>query len=493
MRGESLDTPANARSSPVPRIDRPRLAHRLRKHDRREARFLLQRCCRDGKGDRCREGICCSERDRGGGTEEGRLRLVRHARAARGSVLAFALLGAIAGCKRAPSSATSPPDPMLRALRSFEAGLRAGGTDRPPGLGPDPYALAVVGGRVVGLLRGVSAVVVLDQGLGEVARADAGPMADALAVSPDGSILVGSEASGVLRRFVVTEREGRVVIEERPSIDSGATSVRALSVYASGAIYAADEAADAVFFTRPGAAPERWPVARGPIRLALTAHHLAVVSLIGHALTVVELADDGASLGAPIVVRHDGPFWGVAARERDGVLEIAAGGVEDHPLDRSGGSFGFVDSFLFLYRVKGGVLEETARENVGERGVVLPKALAFRSDGTLAIAGYGSDSWVGVRDGFGGGPAHFETHHAYAGIASMIEGPDRKLVAADPLLDVWLAETPNGFRASPVPGPPRDPVSRLGKRSSSRRSCHRGRRPMARSVASRARHVTSKA
>ena len=95
---------------------------------------------------------------------------------------------------------------------------------------------------------------------------------------------------------------------------------------------------------------------------------------------------------------HDGPMWGFdAIAARDGIW-VAAGGVEDRPLDRTEGSFGFVDSFVTLYRVGEGVATKRAEINTSALGVVTPKALRLERDAaghvSLAVASYGSDRFA---------------------------------------------------------------------------------------------------
>ena len=70
---------------------------------------------------------------------------------------------------------------------------------------------------------------------------------------------------------------------------------------------------------------------------------------------------------------------------------IAAGHVEDHPLERRDGSFAYIDSFVRIERLKAdGSLERLAELNVSEHGLVTPKALAFVDDTRVAVAAAGS-------------------------------------------------------------------------------------------------------
>ena len=91
-----------------------------------------------------------------------------------------------------------------------------------------------------------------------------------------------------------------------------------------------------------------------------------------------------------------------AIEDGDGLL-LALGGVEDHPLDRTQGSFGFVDSFVTLYRVAGGIATKLAEINTSALGVVTPKALELSRRGAspdgvaLTVAAYGSDRMATLR------------------------------------------------------------------------------------------------
>ena len=70
-------------------------------------------------------------------------------------------------------------------------------------------------------------------------------------------------------------------------------------------------------------------------------------------------------------------------------------GVEDHPLDRSDGSFGYIDSFVFVYEDG----KRTAEINVGMEGLVTPKWLRWADPDTIEVAGYGSPLAARIRDG----------------------------------------------------------------------------------------------
>src|SRR5262249_28936597 len=121
------------------------------------------------------------------------------------------------------------------------------------------------------------------------------------------------------------------------------------------------------------------------------------------------------------------------------------GGVEDHPLDRTIGAFGYIDSFLFLYRVDM-LRRATTREaaiNLSELGVVTPKAITLETSPSVTViaTGYGSDKLVRL---------DFESDRSRApkvstapfvpGANSVATLADGALAFGDPLLDAWVRQ-----------------------------------------------------
>ncbi len=88
-----------------------------------------------------------------------------------------------------------------------------------------------------------------------------------------------------------------------------------------------------------------------PLRVRSLAGHLFVNELLGHALVVIPLVEGEPELGRAIRIEHDGPIWSFDVQHHDDGFLVVAGGVENRPLDRTGGEFGYVDSFLFAYHV----------------------------------------------------------------------------------------------------------------------------------------------
>jgi hypothetical protein len=178
---------------------------------------------------------------------------------------------------------------------------------------------------------------------------------------------------------------------------------------------------------------------------------------------------------------HDGPIWGFDAMELPSSasnapgapdLLVAAGGVEDHPLDRTEGSFGFVDSFVYLYRVGGGVATRLAAIDASAFGLVTPKAVALTRDARgsveMTVAGYGSDRWarlVWASDASGalvaspagataaprqGAEPTVTVGTCPPGSASMERLDDGSLAIANPLLDAWVRVPRDGAGAVEV-------------------------------------------
>lgn len=412
------------------------------------------------------------------------------------AALAFAL-GAglcLAACADSPGSGTAaaPAEDRLAPLREFEARRRAAAdfARLPPSdraLGPDPSSLRRVPGStwLASALRGRDQLVLLDAGsLAELGRAPAPASPVGLAVTAGGEVLVAGEASPRIARYTAHSGgltpAGALVLE-------GVHGLRDLAVGPEGVVYALDERAGALItfplpqpggelvVTREGRQEE--PLCAAPFRVERAPHHLVVACLVDHALVVRRVGEDGHALAeGEVRIRHDGPIWGFAAAPAgDGELLIAAGGVEDHPLDRTGGFFGYIDSFVFLYRVKERA-ELLSAVNVSDLGVITPKALAIEVDAAGAVrvtaAGYGGAARVDLRwpsggSGARGAPAS-EVRAIPPGVAALAPLDAGALAYADPLLDAWFLDRGGEIaRASSDAGdagaPPRSAASRLGE------------------------------
>jgi hypothetical protein len=175
-----------------------------------------------------------------------------------------------------------------------------------------------------------------------------------------------------------------------------------------------------------------------------------VASLLDHTITAYRVDRRGIPSDGATTATIDGPWWGLQAIDTaDGDALIVAGGAEDHPLDRRGGFFGYVDSFVYVYRwlARTGELRRTAAINVSEHGLIVPKAIAFASDGTALVTSYGGAQ--GVRLSWSDGldaPPSVSPVPLPPGAASLVHTTGQRFVAANPLLDGWMAIDERGVR-----------------------------------------------
>jgi hypothetical protein len=314
-------------------------------------------------------------------------------------------------------------------------------------------------------------VVLFDADGRELDRAPTPSRPSALAAA-DGVVVVGGAEPRIARYAIERGAAGPRLVARGEVSDPALGGVRALAT-AGGTLYGADDEGDAIVAWRPdGAASSRWTArCGGPFALARTAAHLVAACLLDHAVLSWRLGPGGLPEGEPVAIRHDGPVWSIAALEDGGALWLALGGVEDHPLDRSDGTFGNVDSFAFLYRLDGARAERRAAVNLGELGAVTPKWVDLRraDDGGLAVRaiGYGGDRLVELTwPADGRGAPRATTREVPPGIAALAPGEGGPGLAADPLLDAWvvLGEEVVVRPAPAAPGAPaRSLDSRIGE------------------------------
>jgi hypothetical protein len=363
----------------------------------------------------------------------------------------------------------------LEALRAEENALRAR-TDfvrLPPSsrsLGANPYALVALpeGQRArsgvgkaafAGVLRGDSSVVLLSEGGNELSRAAAPLSPNAVAALPDGRLLVTGDVEARITRYRTAG--ARLVFDGELAVP-GARSLRALAAD-SRSLFVADFWGDRLYAqthsSTSSASSEReftaLPTCGGPIRMALTERYLAVVCLFEHSIALYGRGPDGLVAGEVKRIVHDGPIFAASLLERGSELYVAAGGVEDHPLDRRDKAFGYVDSFVYLYRLdRDRHLERLAALNTSELGAVTPKRTELeRSDEGVRIhvLGYASDralelEWKERSPGALGVAAQ---RPALPGCAAVANTSGAEL-CANPLFDGWVSFDAAGVRLLPV-------------------------------------------
>ncbi len=372
----------------------------------------------------------------------------------------------------AAGDAAPAPNPIAE-LRPFEDELRRSfDFVTPPsaetGLGADPWAVRHVPGGWVGILRGRSALVLLDDDLREITRLPTPRSPTGLALTPNGEVLVASELSPSVARFAV---RGRTLTRLGESRVPGAFGLRDVAVSPTGATWVADERGGRVMKIAANHAAatieSTLRVGHGPVQLLATARHVVVNAVTEHEILVFETDSRGALMPRdPVRIEHDGPLWGVDARETNGGLLLAAGGVENQPLDRSGGFFGRIDSFVYVYGVTRDGPTLLHGVNVADHGIITPKAVAIeRASGQhieILVTGYGSDAALRlVLDGAEITKA--EPLVLVPGIRALVRDGSR-LVMANPLLDAWVRLDARGVAVVPVENKTaRSAASRLGE------------------------------
>src|SRR5262249_12794517 len=237
---------------------------------------------------------------------------------------------------------------------------------------------------------GAAAVVLLDADGHEVDRADAPRSASSIAVGRDGEVFVSGDLAGEIARYRVRgdrlERTGSVALD-------GVRAGPAIPPGPEGVLHAVEEWDHRLLTIAldgrgvlDGAEPA---IGLGPVALVRTPGWLVVQCVLSHEIVAVPIDARGLPRrSAAVRVRHNGPLWSVDAAEAGEQLWIAIGGGGDHPLDRRQGSFGYIDSFVFVYRISGtpASAERLAAVNVGALDVVTPKVVGLRVDGpTVAV------------------------------------------------------------------------------------------------------------
>jgi len=356
------------------------------------------------------------------------------------ALLAFVLCSSACGVSEtAPGpvdTVSEPGNPVSAALdpvRARERTLR--GQSRPAWssiAGSDPTdVLPWANDSFVGLLRGPGAVVRLGPRGEErerlpVVRGAVGwdRVGDALHVVGEGSNEI----------VVVRDVAGAFDVEQRIAVQ-GVRALRAVAVRPGGGWFVADRHRGRILAVAADGSTGEAIACAGAIDVQLHESWLIANCLLDHTVRVFAVESNSRDEVRPVAeVRHDGPIWAVAPRTVNGALELGLAGVEDHPLDRSEGGFGYVDSFVFHVRLEGTRLHRVAAVNVGAHRVVTPKHLAWRDD-ALWVTGAGSDAMARVT--LRGDEPQVDAWDVPAGLSGFaMRGPE--ILAADPLLDQWV-------------------------------------------------------
>lgn len=351
------------------------------------------------------------------------------------------------------------PDPerAIADLRAYEAStrekMRLAAPPSPSELGADPWTLRETRqrGLFAGILRGRSAIVLLDGDLHERSRLDAPPGTTGLAIAPNGDIYASGELSPVVARYRVHEA---ALVRAGETRVPGALAVRDVA-FARGRLHALDAEAGRLVSIAGDASVET-RACRGASQLLAVDRSLLVNCPLQHEILVMPLGDDGAPDPRAAVTRieNDGPFWGFDARAtRDGIF-VAAGGIENRPLDRTGGFFGNVDSFVYFFSIEHGAPRSLGQINASELGLVTPKALVVEPGPELAIDVAAFGSAAAARITRRGDAWSARTIPSVPGVRWITRAADGAWFGADPLLDRWVRFDEGSIETQPVAGEP---------------------------------------
>ena len=296
-------------------------------------------------------------------------------------------------------------------LEAFERGLRPAVRERVlagerADHGADPVALARRGDDVFVLLRGRDRL----QVIGGPSAATA-PSPSAVVVDGD-DVVVGSGVVGGLQRFrlvsavpwIAGQGEGASSLHLQP-VAAASPSFDGVSALSAGKGLIDVGTVDGDVVTVRGSTElSRCRVGLGVSSLVRLPRHLVALSSLQHAVVVYPLDDDGAPVCAlSWRADFDAPLFSLIAFEdadTNGGVDVVVSGIEDHPLDRTGGSFGHIDSFLFRLRFDDDGLSRLWETNLSEHGVVNGKALLRRGDDVVVYgAGSGRSAVIDLETG----------------------------------------------------------------------------------------------
>ena len=183
----------------------------------------------------------------------------------------------------------------------------------------------------MGLLRGRSAVVLLDEDLQELQRLDAPASPTGLAVSPSGELWVSGEFATDITRYELHDRQ----LQRAGSITLEAVrSIRAIAYGPEGVLYAVEDHDHRLLTVslgdHPGSILAGDTIGLGPRAVLRTARHVVVNCVLSHTVVVLPVDEHGVPRREGVVrITHNGPFWAVDAQEVGDGLLLAMGGVED--------------------------------------------------------------------------------------------------------------------------------------------------------------------
>lgn len=416
----------------------------------------------------------------------------------------FALmLSCLCGCQPSDLPRAEPTPPadgkrILRELREHERMRReqVRFADLPASsgqFGADPYAvMAVSERRFLGLNRGSSELLLFDERLAVLSRVSAPRSASGLAVFEDRVYVVGPLSQSLWEYELpnsAAKEPSAVVLTQRWALP-GVYGLRGVAADQSRLFLIEEDSGRLLTFARPTRSAPHDPaesreaahdslellseqyVGEGLVAVERKADLLVINALRDHEIVLVDLR--GGEERELQRIRHDGPCWSFDLLQDQGASWLLLGCVEDHPLDRTIGSFGNVDSYLYLYRIDGERrAERVAAHNLSALGVVTPKVvrfgqvepqsqddeLALRSRFEVHASGYGSAKTLRLL--LNGGALTVTAEQATPPGSANGVWTGQGLLLANPLVDRFLLTGPEPRER--VEAASAEPRERLGE------------------------------
>ncbi|MFQ5542574.1 MAG: hypothetical protein ACE5E2_07055, partial [Candidatus Binatia bacterium] len=308
--------------------------------------------------------------------------------------------------------------PSLEELLDYEKSLlrkyrESPGLNLADKFGSDPFKIRYLPNRKLYLilLRNRSEVLLADRSLTLIDRMVTPRSPTGWTLVHDRLLFVSGEQSAEIQLYEITDKK---ILSRGKLRLRGVASVRDLvyvpSLYSLFLLDDFDRRLHQLTLAPNWPSQERltfhqkaFPLAAGPTQIHYLNDHLLINLLLDHSLLIIPLIQGRPDFSHSSQITHDGPIWAFDAVATDASLIIAAGGVENHPLNRLGEEFGYVDSFLFLYTLRRdrstGVYRwhpadrkvpgRFAQQNLSEINIVTPKALHF-----AALSNDTSQLWV---------------------------------------------------------------------------------------------------
>ncbi len=359
---------------------------------------------------------------------------------------------------------------FLEVLNADEARLLqnhsgSGATLPPAGyFGTDPYQIEYLDkyDRYLIMLRNSSEVLLCDSNLNVLDRHSTPNSPVAWDLLDHKWLFIGGELSSTIQIYTISETRLTPVL--KIELENSVSIRNLVYVEAHRSFYILDDFNRRLIWIRmePEWMTEKtvdfekqsFPVGAGALNVRSIGNNLIINLFLEHRILILPLINGKPEFESAAKISNTGPFWNFSAAFFGQQLVIAAGGVENRPLNRRGGEFGYVDSFLYLFALdkdSSGAFRWKIENrsdpnrfraiNLSEIGIVTPKAVRFQpligNQMTLWVAGFGGDKLAEYRlDALQ--PHLFQTWDIIPGVTDFVvrsDLPSKTIAMVSTLLD----------------------------------------------------------